>query len=91
MRALAAQEPPYNTCQRQTCKACGRPDKFDFFIPDELWHSVVPPELAGRVVCLFCFDDFASRRGVQYADALRSLYFAGDAATFEFVVAWRVN
>jgi hypothetical protein len=31
--------------QRQTCKACGRPNKFDFHVPDKVWAAVVPPEL----------------------------------------------
>lgn len=69
---------------RQTCKFCGRPDKFDFNIPKDLWIQVVPPELHNNVVCLYCFDDFAHNNKIDYADHLRTLYFAGDQATFIF-------
>ena len=72
--------------QRQTCKACGRPDKFDFHVPDEVWAAVVPPELVTRVVCLFCFDEFAKRSGVSYAHHIERLYFAGDRASLIFAV-----
>jgi hypothetical protein len=69
---------------RQTCKVCGRQDKFDFRVPDEVWAAVVPVELLNKVVCLSCFDDFAHAKGVDYSAHLRRLYFAGDQATFEF-------
>jgi hypothetical protein len=69
---------------RQTCKACGRPDKFDFSVPDRLWAAVVPPALLERVVCLGCFDEFAREAGVDYSGELTTLYFAGDQAAFVF-------
>lgn len=71
---------------QQTCKVCLRPDKFDFHVPDDVWEAVVPSELRNRVVCLGCFDDFARERQVDYASCLSVLWFAGDAATFEFRV-----
>lgn len=77
--------------QRQRCKACGRLDKFNFNVPDTVWAAVVPAHLRTRVVCLGCFDDFAERRGVPYAASLRSLWFAGDKAVFEFSVQRRVE
>ena len=70
--------------QRQTCKICGRPDKFDFSITDSVWRAVVPPAYQTRVVCLFCFDELARQRNVDYAASLSALRFAGDAATIEF-------
>jgi hypothetical protein len=78
--------PPH---QRQTCKACGWPDKFDFHLPDEVW--VVPPELVNRVVCLFCFDEFARQRGISYAKHIDRLYFAGDRGSFTFVVEHAID
>lgn len=72
---------------RQTCKACGRPDKFDFTVADGIWQAVVPVELQNRVVCLFCFDEFARSRDVDYSTSLHTLYFAGDRAVFQFRVA----
>jgi len=72
---------------QQTCKVCGRPDKFDFHVPDEVWVAVVPEEYRNRVVCLGCFDEFAQERRVDYATRLSVLWFAGRAATFRFDVA----
>lgn len=80
---VASMIPPH---QRQTCKACGRRDKFDFHVPDEVWAAVVPPELVNRVVCLACFDQFARQREVSYATHLRALYFAGDCGSISFHV-----
>jgi hypothetical protein len=71
---------------QQTCKACGLPDRFDFNVPDDLWHAVVPLPLRNRVVCLTCFDKFARERDVDYANAIHNLYFAGDQASFVFQV-----
>lgn len=73
--------------QRQTCKACGAPDKFDFYVSDEVWRAVVPTSLLGSVVCLGCFDDMARDKGVKYATSLRVVYFAGDAATLRLTVS----
>jgi hypothetical protein len=72
--------------QRQTCKACGLPDKFDFHVSNEIWAAVVPVHLLNRVVCLGCFDDFAYRKGVDYATSLRTVYFAGDKGVFRLGV-----
>ena len=77
--------------QQQTCKVCGEPDKFDFHVPDDVWAAIVPPPYVNRVVCLYCFDEFALDRGVAYASALGDLYFAGTKATFRFRVASAVG
>jgi hypothetical protein len=73
-----------NESQRQTCKVCGYPDKFDFHVPDGVWQKVVPAEFHNRVVCLSCFDDFAHDRGVSYGSDLQTLFFAGRAAALVF-------
>ena len=75
---------PFDWTKRQTCKACGRPDKFDFHVPDDVWKRVVPVEYQNRVVCLACFDEFAFERQIDYSDSLEVLCFAGDQATFKF-------
>lgn len=69
---------------RQTCKACGQIDKLNFDVPDAVWAAVVPLELQNRVVCLACFDTLARKNNVDYAASLKAVYFAGDAAAFEF-------
>jgi hypothetical protein len=71
-----------------TCKVCGRPEKFDFYVLDEIWHAIVPPKYRGKVVCLSCFDDFAKEKDINYSSALQDLCFAGEKATFRFKIAW---
>jgi hypothetical protein len=70
---------------------CGFPDKFDFSVPDEVWAAVVPPRLLNRVVCLFCFDEFARQRNVAYARHIRELWFAGDKAVLRLTVARAID
>ena len=72
--------------QRQTCKACRCADKFNYYVPDSLWEEIVPKQLQEGAVCLECFDKFASERGIKYADALGSVYFAGEKAAMELKV-----
>lgn len=71
---------------RQTCKVCGRPDKFDFHVSDGIWFAVVPSAFQTKVVCLACFDDFAKQKEVDYSTSLQVVYFAGDKAAFELGV-----
>lgn len=78
-----------NNNQHQTCKVCGRRDKFNFYVPDKIWEAIVPPMFRSRVVCLSCFDDFAFNNGVEYSEYLEVPCFAGDRASFEFEVKSR--
>jgi len=71
---------------RQTCKACGAPDYWNFDVPDDIWTSVVPRDLQRGVVCLGCFDRFAKQCNVKYAASLGQLFFAGEMAAFELQV-----
>jgi hypothetical protein len=80
-----------NGLRPQSCKVCGRRDKFDFHIADDVWKAVIPPTFQNRVVCLSCFDNFAYEKGIDYASALQSLCFAGDKACFDFRVELAVN
>jgi hypothetical protein len=76
----AAQKPEPG--RRQTCKVCGRPDKFNFHVSDRQWCRIVPKAYRGLVVCLACFDAFAYVKGADYA--LGALYFVGDQRIVEF-------
>jgi hypothetical protein len=66
------------------CKVCGRIDKFDYNVPDEIWASIVPEEFQNRVVCLTCFDDFAKEKDISYDEYIKTLYFAGKRGNFTF-------
>jgi hypothetical protein len=63
---------------------CHCDDKFNFYVPDELWREIVPREFYNKVVCLPCFDEFARKQDVDYADSIDTLYFAGNQASFKF-------
>lgn len=82
---------PGDNRQRQTCKVCGVPDKFNFNVPNEVWAAVVPPEYLNRVVCLFCFDELARQRGVAYAKTISEVWFAGDQATLRLHVGRAID
>ena len=69
---------------RPMCKVCGRRDKFDFHVPDEVWRGVVPAVFGNHVVCLSCFDDFARQRGYDYSGDIDLFVFSGDAASMSF-------
>ena len=71
--------------ERQWCKVCGRHEYFAFDVPDDVWANIVPEEHVCHVVCLACFDDFASAAGKKYAKSFRCLYFAGNAASFKLI------
>ena len=67
----------------QRCKACGRADGLDFNVEHETWARVVPTEFQNRVVCLPCFDYFASAKNINYIEALRpEIYFSGSKGSF---------
>ena len=75
----------------QTCKACGKRDKFNFHVPDDVWDTVVPLDLRSLVVCLECFDGFAASAKVSYADSIDvDFYFVGDAATLLMQIQNRI-
>lgn len=70
-----------NDPYRQTCKVCGRKDKFNFNVQNETWEAVVPPMFQNNVVCLSCFDGFAVMRNIDYL--IDSLFFAGEQKVFK--------
>jgi hypothetical protein len=76
---------------QQTCKACGAPDKFDFTVSNDVWRAVVPSPYRNGVVCLYCFDEFAVERGVDYATAVTELWFAGCKAVLAFTTKTAIN
>ena len=76
----------------QRCKICGKRDKIDFQVSDEIWAAVVPPPYQNNVVCLGCFDAIASQKGIDYSDAInKEIYFAGDGASFVLRIVARAE
>lgn len=70
--------------KRQRCSVCHCDDKFNYYVPDQMWRRIVPSEYQNNVVCLPCFDDFARKQNVDYSDFIEVLYFAGSQASFKF-------
>lgn len=68
---------------QQRCKVCGCRDKFDFHVPDQVWKEIVPQKYQNRVVCLACFDDFASKKGADYSASIELLCFAGNKTAIQ--------
>ena len=54
----------------ERCKVCLRASGFSFHITDDMWAKVVPEPFRKKVVCLTCFDSFASAKGIAYVEAL---------------------
>ena len=74
---------PYSiSLQQQTCKVCGRPDKFNFHISNWIWAKVVPERYQHLVVCLYCFDEFATNADIDYGPHLSEFLFVGKTTTF---------
>ncbi len=71
---------------QQTCKMCGQPDKFDFHVPDELWQAIVPQNYQTLAVCLYCFDEEAAAKGIDFATAFTEIWFAGRSVSMNLRV-----
>lgn len=51
---------------RETCKRCWRANPLGFNVPDEVWAAAVPESFRNKVLCIMCFDEFATERGVVW-------------------------
>lgn len=52
--------------RRETCKRCWRESPVGFAVPDEVWRAAVPARHRSHVLCLLCFDRYATERGVDW-------------------------
>lgn len=78
------------TLRRQTCKCCGRPDGFNFYVPTGVWEAVVPEKLRGRVVCLLCFDRLAHQINFDYTQHISGVMFVGDVGHLDLSISRRL-
>lgn len=61
---------------REICKRCWRFNPMGFHIDDGVWNHVVPPEFRNRVLCLMCFDYFATEHGIDWTKHIsKDVYF----------------
>ena len=54
---------------RETCKRCYRENPVGFALPDDVWASAVPAKYRSSVLCIFCFDELATRRNVDWSSS----------------------
>lgn len=52
--------------RRERCKRCWRENPVGFTVPDRVWRAVVPARHSTNVLCLICFDRYATRSGVDW-------------------------
>ena len=52
--------------RRETCKRCWRENPVGFSVPDDVWRAAVPARHIDHVLCLTCFDRYATARGVDW-------------------------
>ncbi len=64
-RAMYALNP---RLRREVCKRCWRENPVGFSVPDEVWRAVVPARHTHHVLCLGCFDRYATARGVDWTE-----------------------
>lgn len=51
---------------RERCKCCQRYNPVGFKVDDVVWDEVVPAEFVTSVLCIMCFDQFATEVGVAW-------------------------
>lgn len=52
--------------RREVCKRCWRENPVGFSVPNDVWRAAVPARHTNNVLCLLCFDRYATRRGVDW-------------------------
>jgi hypothetical protein len=52
--------------RREVCKRCWRENPVGFSVPDDVWRAAVPGRHCQHVLCLSCFDAYATKRGVDW-------------------------
>jgi len=51
--------------KRRTCNVCGFLENCDFRVMDDAWRTIVPIEYRGQIVCIRCFEAFASAKQIE--------------------------
>jgi len=47
------------------CAVCGFLENCDFKVMDDAWKTIVPIEYRNQIVCVKCFEDFASAKQIE--------------------------
>ena len=71
---------------REICKGCNRENPLGFQVPDQVWAQAVPEHLRELVLCIVCFDELATLRGVDWSAEV-SFYPVSGVAFQAFLLA----
>jgi len=51
--------------RQATCAVCGFLENCDFKVMDDAWKTIVPIEYRSQIVCVKCFEAFASAKQIE--------------------------
>lgn len=51
---------------REICKCCGRENPLGFSVPDDVWAAATPERYRNSVLCILCFDYWATVNNVDW-------------------------
>ena len=51
--------------RQATCAVCGFLENCDFKVMDDVWKTIVPIEYRNQIVCVKCFEAFASAKQIE--------------------------
>src|SRR5262249_46316938 len=51
--------------RQATCAVCGFLENCDFKVMDDAWKTIVPIEYRNQIVCVKCFEAFASAKQIE--------------------------
>ena len=76
---------------RELCKCCYKFNPVGYNMPDEIWNKVVPEEFRNKVLCLTCFDYFATENGVDWTKHIEEVYFVSGAMHIKYEILEQEN
>ena len=74
--------------RRETCKRCWRENPVGFSVPDKVWRASVPARHLQNVLCLHCFDRYATQREIDWAVQECNFYPVAGATCSSRPSAW---
>ena len=73
------------------CSICGDKTVFDYTVDDEVWNRIVPKDQRLGVICLTCFDQMTTDKGIDLFECLRLVQFVGANKTIGMQPIWSHN
>ena len=77
------------------CSKCHELPRFDYNVTDEIWDKIVPDGFRRGVICLYCLDLLAWKKGIDISRHLIFVQFTGVEKTIvlkpESVYLWNAK